>query len=126
MNAETRIAPELRQDPRPRSAVSGGVGIAGLVGLVAWVAIARAFEFSGPHASLCAVIARGGPMLLWSLLVDKVHKSPTTGLDWASPPRPLRESLDHSLVKIAGLWATWTRITYLYGMGLWYWSDPYL
>jgi hypothetical protein len=125
MNAETRIAPELRQEPRPRSAVSAGVGIAGLVGLVAWVAIARAFEFSGPHASLCAVVACGGPMLLWSLFVDKVHRSPTTGLDWASPPRPLRESLDFSLVKIAGLWATWAGIAFLYCMGRWYWSDPY-
>src|SRR3954468_10696251 len=126
MNAETRIAPELRQEPRPRSAVSAGVGVAGLVGLVAWVAIARAFEFSGPHASLCAVVACGGPMLLWSLFVDKVHRSPTTGLDWASPPRPLKESLDFSLVKIAGLWATWAGIAFLYCMARWYWSDPYI
>jgi hypothetical protein len=126
MNAETRIAPELRQEPRPRSAVSAGVGVAGLVGLVAWVAIARAFQYSGPHASLCAVVACGGPMLLWSIFVDKVHKSPTTGLDWASPPRPLKESLDFSLVKIAGLWATWAGIAFLYCMGRWYWFDPYL
>ena len=33
MNAEVKIAPELRQDPRPRSAVSTGVGLAGLAGL---------------------------------------------------------------------------------------------
>ena len=129
MNAETKIAPELRAEPvsppRPRSAVSGGVGVVGIAGLVAWVAIARAFQFSGPHASLCAVVACGGPMLLWSLLVDKVHRSPSTGIDWHSAPRPLRDSLDVSLVKIAGLWTTWAAIAFLYCMGRWYWQDPY-
>ncbi|MFL6863842.1 MAG: methyltransferase family protein [Allosphingosinicella sp.] len=125
MNAETRIAPDLRRPTRPRSAVSAGVGVAGLVGLVAWVAIARTYQFSGPHAALCAVAACGGPMLLWSVFVDKVYRSPTTGLDWASPPRPLGESLDFSLVKIAGLWATWAGLAFVYCMARWYWSEPY-
>jgi len=126
MNAEVKIAPELRFDPRPASAVSNMVGVAGLAGLLAWVAIARAFQFSGPNASLCAVAACAGPMLLWSILVDKVHRNPTTGIDWDKPPRPLSESLDISLVKIAGLWATWAGIAFLYCAARYYWDGSYL
>jgi protein-S-isoprenylcysteine O-methyltransferase Ste14 len=65
-------------------------------------------------------------MLLWSVFVDKVHLSPTTGIDWQAPPRPLARSVDVSLVKLTGLWATWTVIAFLYVMGRWYWQDPYL
>src|SRR5687768_15131310 len=110
MNAEVKIAPELRHDPRPRSAVSTGVGLAGLAGLFAWVAAARSLGLSGETGALLALLACGVPMVLWSVLVDKVHRSPTTGIDWDGPPRPLKQSLDFSLVKIAGLWATWAGI----------------
>src|SRR5215212_10237481 len=104
MNAEVKIAPELRQDPRPRSAVSTGVGVTGMI----------------------ALLACGLPMLLWSLAVDKVHRRPSTGIDWDGPPRPLSEALDYSLVKIAGLWATWAAIGFLYCVGRWYWDGIYL
>jgi hypothetical protein len=114
MNAEVKIAPELRAEPlaaaRPRSAVSGGVGLVGLAGLIAFTCVARQYGFSGPNAALCSLVACGAPMILWSLLVDKVHRNPDNGIDWTSPPRPLRESLDTSIVKIAGLWATWAAI----------------
>jgi protein-S-isoprenylcysteine O-methyltransferase Ste14 len=126
MNAEVKIEPQLRQDPRPRSAVSTGVGVAGLVGLLAWVATARSFGFSGESGAMLALLACGVPMVLWSLLVDKVHRSPTTGIDWDGPPRPLGQSLDISLVKIAGLWATWAAIGFLYCVGRWYWDGIYL
>ncbi|MBV8688388.1 MAG: protein-S-isoprenylcysteine methyltransferase [Alphaproteobacteria bacterium] len=126
MNAEVKIASELRRDERPRSAVSAMVGAVGFAGLIAWLAVARAFEYSGPRASLCAVLACGVPMILWSILVDKVHRNPGNGIDWQAPPRPLSASLDYSLVKIAGLWTTWAAIAFLYGMARWYWSDPYL
>lgn len=65
MDADTPLAP--RDDPRPVSAVSGMVGFVGLAGLLAWVVIARNYEFSGPNASLCAMVACAGPMILWSL-----------------------------------------------------------
>lgn len=126
MNAETKIASELATGRRPRSAVSAMVGLTGLAGLLLWVGIARTWEFSGPRAALCALVAAGLPMILWSLLVDKVHRNPTNGIDWAAPPRPLSQSLDYSVVKIAGLWATWAAIAFLYGMARWYWQDPYL
>ena len=106
--------------------MSTGVGLAGLAGLFAWVAAARSFGFSGERGALLALLACGVPMVLWSLLVDKVHRSPTTGIDWDGPPRPLMESLDFSLVKIAGLWATWAAIGFLYCVGRWYWDGIYL
>ncbi|MDT9599086.1 methyltransferase family protein [Sphingosinicella rhizophila] len=126
MNAEAKIAPELRRNPRPASAVSTMVGVAGLVGLLLWAGISRSFGFVGPGAALCALLACGIPMIAWSLGVDKVHRNPTTGIDWDGPPRPLSESLDVSLVKIAGLWATWAAIAFAYCLGRWYWDGQYL
>ena len=35
-------------------------------------------------------------MVAWSVLVDKVHRDPATGIDW-SRPRALRDHLDISL-----------------------------
>jgi protein-S-isoprenylcysteine O-methyltransferase Ste14 len=113
-------------DPRPRSAVSAGVGLSGLVGLLIWTAFARMYGMAGPLSALVALIACGVPMVLWSLLVDKVHRNPTTGIDWDNPPRPLKDVLDTSIVKIAGLWAVWGAIGCLYCIGRWYWANPYL
>ena len=126
MSADVHTATEARHDPRPRSAVSTGVGLAGLAGLFAWVVAARSFGLSDENGALLALLACGVPMVLWSVLVDKVHRSPTTGIDWDGPPRPLKESLDYSLVKIAGLWATWAGIGFLYCVGRWYWDGIYL
>jgi protein-S-isoprenylcysteine O-methyltransferase Ste14 len=102
------------------------VGVVGLAGLFAWLTVARMYEFSGPNAALCAFVACGAPMLAWSILVDKVHRSPSTGIDWDNPPRPLTETLDISIAKIAGLWATWAAIAMLYCVGRWYWEGVYL
>lgn len=118
--------PVTAADPRPVSAVSGGVGLAGLVGLLIWAGIARAYGMSGPLSALVALAACGVPMVLWSLLVDKVHRNPSTGLDWASPPRAVKDVLDISIVKIAGLWGIWGIIGSLYCIARWYWNDPYL
>ncbi|RVT43490.1 methyltransferase family protein [Sphingobium algorifonticola] len=112
-------------DPCPPSAVSHGVGIAGLAGLLAWTGVAWHYGMDGPYAGLTAVAACGLPMILWSLLVDRVHRNRSTGIDWNGPPRPLADVLDTSLVKIAGLWVTWGGIAILYGLGRWYWSGDY-
>lgn len=127
MNAVTSIAAaEAAPDIRPRSAVSGAVGVCGLVGLFAWILIARHYGMDGPHSALMGVAWCGLPMIAWSLLVDKVHRNPSTGIDWTLPPRPLRETIDISLVKLAGLWATWGAIAAIYCVGRWYWTDNYL
>ena len=73
---------------RPASAVGIGVGLSGLTGLAIWVMIARNFgaladilgfpglpeRASGPNAALLGIIACGAPMILWSLLIEKVHR----------------------------------------------------
>lgn len=125
--------------PRPASDVSAGTGLAGLAGLLAWLLICRNWAsvadflaipgprapLSGPYAALAAVVWSGTPMVAWSLLVDKVHRRPSTGIDW-SRPRPLRSVLDVSLTKIAGLWATWALIGFVYCVARWYWTGSYL
>ncbi|MBX3560247.1 MAG: protein-S-isoprenylcysteine methyltransferase [Sphingomonas sp.] len=126
MNAEVKIAPDARHDPRPQSAVSTMVGLVGLAGLVAWVAAARAFGLAGPLAALVALLACAVPMVAWSLIVDKVHRRATTGIDWAMPCRPLKDSIDISIVKIAGLWGIWAAIGACYCIARWYWDGAYL
>ncbi len=126
MNAETKLEPDLRYDPRPKSAVSTGVGVVGLVGLFLWFAVSRVYGMQGPLAALAALLACGVPMVAWSLMIDKVHRSPTTGIDWDAPPRPLSATLDISIAKIAGLWVTWAAIGCLYCIGRWYWDGQYV
>ena len=126
MNAPAKLAPAVRSDPRPASAVSTMVGIAGLAGLLVWTAAARVYGMEGPLAALVALVACALPMLAWSLFVDRVHRNPTTGIDWAAAPRPLKDSLDISLAKLAGLWGIWAAIGALYCLARWYWDGPYL
>jgi protein-S-isoprenylcysteine O-methyltransferase Ste14 len=131
MNAESRISAARAAsadiaDPRPRSAVSHGIGLAGLAGLAVWSAIGWSFGMQGPLAALVALCAVALPMLGWALFVDKVHRNPSTGVDWDRAPRPLAETLDISLAKIAGLWAIWAGIGALYCLCRWYWTGPYL
>ncbi len=123
---------------RPVSAVSGMVGVCGLIGLFLWIAIARNFGdiaaslgfpglpalADGPYSALIALVFCGAPMVLWSLLVDKVHKRTTTGLDWTHK-KPVSEVIDYSIVKIAGLWMTWGIIAAIYALCRWYWVGAY-
>lgn len=109
-------------DPRPKSAVSHGVGLAGLAGLLLWVSIAVSNGMNGPYAALANVFFCGMPMVLWSLLIDKVHRNPTTGIDWNRNPPPARQIAEVSMTKLAGLWATWALIGAVYGLGRWYWQ----
>lgn len=123
----------------PASDVSAGVGLAGLLGLLAWIVFCRnwphfadAFALpgpreplSGPHAALTALFFSAAPMVLWSIFVDKVHRNPSTGIDW-SRKRPLSEVIGVSMVKIAGLWVTWAILGFLYCVARWYWRGQYL
>lgn len=112
-------------DPRPKSAVSHGAGIAGMAGMLGWSAIAIHYGMDGPFSALVNVLACALPMVLWSLLVDKVHRRASTGIDWTAR-RSWRESLDISLTKLAGLWATWALIGVVYGLVRAYWEQPFL
>jgi protein-S-isoprenylcysteine O-methyltransferase Ste14 len=136
--AEKRAA-----DPRPPSAVSSGVGLAGLVGLVLWLLIARNFGIlangiglspsffgyetwperaSGPLSALICVASCGLFMVGWSLFVDKVHLRKSTGIDW-SLRRLVADVLDTSIIKIAGLWATWALIAVIYATFRFFWQS---
>lgn len=127
-----RIAP-------PVSDVSVGVGLSGLVGLFAWIMFCRNFApiaamvgvegvpgpLSGPFAALAALFFSAGPMVLWSIVVDKVHLRPSTGIDWKNA-RPLSEIREISTIKVVGLWATWAILAGMYGLCRWYWSGSYV
>jgi protein-S-isoprenylcysteine O-methyltransferase Ste14 len=111
-------------DPRPKSAVSGLTGLVGLAGMLSWIAVARWLGMDGPYAALVNVAACGVPMVLWAVFVDKVHRNPSTGLDWSNP-KPWRETLDISITKLAGLWLTWAGITLIFGVERFYWDGNF-
>jgi len=119
----SRPAPR-ESDPCPPSAVSHGAGLIGLVGLFSWVMLARHYGWNGPNAALVCCVATGLPMVLWSLLVDKVHLRPSTGIDW-SRPRAVKDVLDTSTIKLTGLWLTWSLIAAIYATARWYWTGNY-
>jgi len=123
----------------PASDVSAGVGLSGLAGLFVWLLLCRHWggvaealalpgpraPLSGPYASLATLLFTGGPMVAWSLMVDKVHRRASTGIDW-SKPRPPGGAHDVSITKIAGLWATFAVIGFLYCVARYYWQGQYL
>lgn len=123
----------------PASDVSPWVGLVGLATLLGWIAFARlwpalvtAFDLpapaeplSGPHSALLAMVLAGFAMAAWSVLIEKVHRRPSTGVDW-SRPRPLSAVVEVSVTKLAGLWATWILIGAFYALGRWYWDGNYL
>lgn len=111
-------------DPCPPSAVSHGAGLIGLVGLLGWIALARHFGWDGPSAALVCCVATGVPMVIWSIVVDKVHLRPSTGIDW-SHPRAVKDVLDISTIKLTGLWLTWSLIAAIYATARWYWTGNY-
>lgn len=142
MDAPASPVPTLRPAP-PASDVSTGVGLAGLVGLFAWIAFCRSYPdiaemiglggvlsgergvLSGPYAALAAMIFTALPMAAWSVLVDKVHLRPSTGIDWRLK-RALSEVLPVAVIKLIGLWATWALLAAFYVLARWYWSGNYL
>jgi protein-S-isoprenylcysteine O-methyltransferase Ste14 len=127
----------------PPSDVSTGTGLAGLAGLLVWILFCRSYPqiadglgltgalsgergtLTGPYAALAGLAFSAVPMALWSLLVDKVHLRPSTGIDW-SLHRPVAEVLPVAMIKLVGLWATWAGIAAFYVLGRWYWSGNYL
>ncbi len=134
------MKPELNLEKatRPKSAVSHSVGLCGLAGLLFWVMVARNFgaiaatigfqglppRLDGPHSALMCLFFTAAPMALWSLLVDKVHRRASTGIDW-SIKRPVSEVIDTSIIKLGGLWATWAMIAAIYATFRFWWSNQF-
>lgn len=125
-------------DPRPSSDVSAATGLTGLAGLALWVCLCHFWpelvdvfaldspreRLTGPNAALMGLVFCALPMIGWSLWVEKVHLRPSTGIDW-QVKRPLSAVIDVSITKLAGLWATWAIIGFLYCLFRWYWDGPY-
>ncbi|MGN6499322.1 MAG: methyltransferase family protein [Tsuneonella sp.] len=123
---------------RPPSDVSPGVGLAGLFGLCLWLLVCRHWpaiadtlalpgpraRMDGAYAALATMLFTAGPMTAWSLLVDKVHRRASTGIDWTRR-RPLAETIDDTTVKLAGLWLTWLTLAAAYCLFRWYWEGQY-
>ena len=123
----------------PSSDVPVRVGFVGLAVLLAYILLCRAWpdiatafdlpgpreRLSGPSSALLAMVLTGLSMAAWSVLVEKVHRNTSTGIDW-SLRRPVSEVLDISVTKLAGLWATWAAIGMFYCLGRWYWDGQYL
>jgi protein-S-isoprenylcysteine O-methyltransferase Ste14 len=123
----------------PVSDVSPWVGLVGVATLLGWIAFARLWpelasaldlpgprgRLSGPHSALLAMVLTGLAMAVWSVFVDKVHRNPSTGIDW-DRRRPASAVVDVSVTKIVGLWITWLAIGALYCLGRWYWDGQYL
>ena len=124
MYHDPKLAADAKADPRPRSAVSTGVGMAGLAGMALWTMFATIYKLDGPYSALVNVVACAVPMVLWSLLVDKVHRNPSTGIDWSSS-RTLKDTLDISVTKLTGLWLTWGGIALIYATFRFWWSGRY-
>lgn len=142
MTAAASPRPSSRPAP-PVSDVSAGVGLVGLAGLIGWILFCRSYPeiagvlgiggalsgergvLSGPYAALAAMLFTALPMALWSVLVDKVHLRPSTGIDW-SLKRPVADVMPVAVVKLVGLWTTWALIAAFYGVARWYWSGNYL
>ncbi|RVU05329.1 DUF1295 domain-containing protein [Novosphingobium umbonatum] len=132
MSETSRLAP-------PASDVAAATGFVGLAALGLWImvcrhwpAVADALGVGGPREVLAGPYAAVAGMLLaalaaatWALLVEKVHRRPSTGLDWTQP-RPWGQAWRDSAVKLAGLWATWAFIAFLYGLFRFYWQGPWL
>ncbi len=124
---------------RPVSDVSALVGVTGVAGLMVWIAVCHFWpqiaetlaldvprtRLTGPYAALLGLVFAAAPMVIWSLAIDRVHRRASTGIDW-SRARPLEKTIDISVTKLAGLWATWALIALLYCLCRWYWQDPYL
>lgn len=105
--------------------MTGAVGYAGLASLSAWLILAWWFGIDGPLAALSAVVVCASVMTAWSLLIDGVHRRPSTGINWERPAKSIGETLDISLTKLAGLWCTWGLIAICYACGRWYWTGSY-
>ena len=137
-DAPTALAVDPVTLRRPRSAVSAGVGLAGMVVIVGWAVLCRHWSAAmaligqpsaldranGPAAALTGVALVGLVMALWSLAIDRVHRRPSTGLA-EGRRRPWRAVWAISGTKLLGLYATWMLVAVGYMLCRWFWLPPW-
>ncbi len=102
----------------PKSATSALSALAGLLGLTIAVVTLRMVDADLVIQILVCLLATALPVIFCDLIFARVHRNPTTGLDFASPPRK-RADLHRVATKLLGLYATWAVI------GFFYWLLPF-
>jgi len=102
-----------RHVSRPASAVSDITGVVGLIGFGATLVLTMIQDFPLTAAMLLHMIGAALPMVLWTVLVEKVHRRPSTGPDFALS-RPRAEVTAIVSTKLIGLVATFTIIALAY------------
>lgn len=110
---------------RPESEVSEKTGLAGVVALLV---LTVAGLIAGPSVELAiplVLIGTALPMVIWSLLVEKVHRRKTTGLDF-SLRHPRKEVLAITITKLIGLFATFGVIGAFYYFSSTYQAPKYI
>ena len=105
----------LHETARPASAVSQATSLVGIAGVALVLATIIGSDIPIGMQTILLLSSAAVPMVLWLLLVERVYRNPTTGLDF-STPRPLSETLGTTKVKLVGLWSTWA------ALGLFYFS----
>jgi protein-S-isoprenylcysteine O-methyltransferase Ste14 len=95
----------------PRSSTSYVVNLTGVLGAVAAIALLRVQHASGPNAVLTVCAAGIAPIVALDLLVLRVHRRASTGLDWDRPESP---DLGRVLTKLLGLAVTLGLIALVY------------
>src|SRR5690606_10959839 len=98
---------------RPKSAVSTAAGLVGLFALAVSTVAMWAAGIAPALALLLILPATAIPMIAWSVLVDRTHRNPSTGIDW-SRPRPWAETWEIGRVTLVGLGATFALIGLCY------------
>ncbi len=98
---------------RPESEVSTATGLVGLAALAVSTIAVWAAGITPGIAVLLILPATAAPMILWSVLVDRVHRNASTGLDF-SRPRAWPEVWEITRVKVIGLGATFAAMAVAY------------
>ena len=107
---------------RPESDVSERTGLVGVVSLLVLTVVGIALKPPIPLAIPLFLVGTALPMIIWGLLVEKVHRRETTGLDF-SLRHPRNEVLAISVTKLIGLFATFGAVGVFYHFTSMY-QDP--
>lgn len=105
--------PAGAQARRPASAVGEATGLVGVATGGLFLAVSLGSDITPEIPALLFLAILTGSMALWSVLVERVHRNPTAGLDF-SAPRPVGDTVATTRVKLAGLFATWAVIGLAY------------
>ena len=97
----------------PHSAVSLRVGLAGALAMLAFTVLAHAQNWSGQIATPVLLIGTAWVMIVVSVLVDKVHLNPSTGMNY-SLRRPTREVLSITFTKTIATIVTYGLVGFYY------------